>query len=194
MKSPSSSVRKVVVVLAILALWNALGLVALAIWRLFTPTSLIADQGLLIAVFVLIGASASVFAWTQELSGLSWRWVMVVLSGATAFLFFLQFSLGIPLNIDRSRSFHVLHWVSQLQPTDQESLLSTVDERLGQGDSNGITLRVSEHVQRGLIVEKNGEYELSGPGHLIVNVSDLLAEVFSLKGWQANALVGQDVL
>lgn len=188
-----TSVGNAATALAIVALWNIIGLVILALWRSVAPSSRIADQGLLIGVFVLLGGSVSVIVWTRRSDASSWRWVLTMLLGATTFLVFLQFSLGVPLNIDRSRSFHVLLWVSELQPIDEAALLSTVQENLGRDDAEGVVLRLSEHVQRGLIIAKDGEYELSLPGQCIVTTSNWLADVFSLTGWQASSLVDREV-
>jgi hypothetical protein len=96
----------------------------------------------------------------------------------------LQFSV---LNIDRSRSFYVLSWVHDGLVTksgsdfDLDKVKST--EKFS---SNGISLRIREQSERGLINSEMKTLTLTEKGEIYLVIAKFLASTFKLDNWYKN--------
>lgn len=102
-------------------------------------------------------------------------------------LSFYVFSTSTLLNIDRSRSFYILSWVDNgLVTFTEDGLKMDKVKSLEKNNSNAIENRIIEQIKRGIIVHTDSKLELSKIGKVLVQVSNLTANLFSLGGWQKN--------
>jgi hypothetical protein len=87
------------------------------------------------------------------------------------------------LNIDRSRSFYLIKWVS----ISGDSGISTEDiaKRYGLSgrDFSDLGQRVEEQKESGSIVENDGKLHLTLLGKFVANVSTLIANFANLSGY-----------
>ncbi len=94
------------------------------------------------------------------------------------------------VNVDRSKSFYILHWVNDNEITYFEngsinlSQFPDINQRISEVDFVG---RVEEHKKRGLITQNRGSIKLTEFGISLLSVANFLAELFKLDGW-----VGKD--
>ena len=89
------------------------------------------------------------------------------------------------LNIDRSRSFFVLKWVSEYSKDGEiqpEQLI--LKKNLGYLDKKAIQKRIEEQIQSQTIsINDKGQIKLTMLGQLIVKISTFIAKLFHLKGF-----------
>ncbi len=96
-------------------------------------------------------------------------------------------SQNIYLNIDRSRSFYVLSWISKgeiistTKGLDLQNVKSTEAE-----NKSAILQRIVEQKSRGLIKKEKNTYKLTEKGNLILNFSELIGKIYDLRGWKMN--------
>jgi hypothetical protein len=90
------------------------------------------------------------------------------------------------VNIDRSKSLYLLYWVKYYDITmsNNFSNISKYPEISDNININDFLVRVNEHTTRGLISQKNNTLELTNIGDLLLKISDFLARIFVLTGWQ----------
>ena len=90
------------------------------------------------------------------------------------------------VNIDRSRSFYVLSWVEYGLISKENGTLKFEIKSTEASDRNGVELRLNEQIQRGLVVEKGGGFQLSQTGRMLISLSNLLSDIFRLENWTLN--------
>lgn len=92
------------------------------------------------------------------------------------------------VNIDRSRSLYVLSWVD-LNQVCVKSGETIVNVRSPESIAMvAISLRLQEHELRGLVIEKNGCFQITRNGKFILGLANLLAQIFKLENWELNKI------
>ena len=118
----------------------------------------------------------------NSINNIHYRYIAVILVG----LIFLGATSTI-LNIDRSRSFYILSWVDKrLVGENLRSInLSKVSspEKL---NSNGIEMRITEQIDRGMIIQRGNKLRLSFRGKITLSIANFLGNIYKLNGWKAN--------
>jgi hypothetical protein len=171
----------------VLIVGNVFAIAGLAFWRIKAPIDRIADQGLVIAGFLFL--IIFLYGWLCRLrdpqSNAGRHWTVVGMTAIASSTLFLQFGLGIPLNIERSRSFAVLQFLHLSQPIGEGELVGLISELGEDGDPAAMLQRIREQEERHLI-RRNGEYlSLTTLGEGLVSVSDSVAWTFNLQRWQS---------
>jgi hypothetical protein len=112
------------------------------------------------------------------------EYVSFLVAGVISITFLTQ---TVILNIDRSRSFYVLGWVANhsIMISPYELNLNDVLSKEKE-NSDAVRYRISEQIDRGLMVVNNDVLALTGRGILLVRFSDCISQVFDLRGWKAN--------
>lgn len=148
--------------------------------RQLSHTSLIFDQTLVIAV----GVSAFLLIFQKSISKskqeiLIYILVVFCIASTQQFVF---------LNIDRSRSYFLLSWISngEISYNQTNQIVSIVKSPEAEATA-GILMRVEEQSARGLIVRKNNKLALTHFGEVVLQTSNLLSHLFHLTGWSKNA-------
>ena len=92
----------------------------------------------------------------------------------------LSFSV---LNIDRSRSFYLIKWISI--SGDQGTTTTQISEKysLSAQDSRELAQRVEEQKESRTIVEVDGKLQLTLLGKMVVTVSSWIAHLINLTGY-----------
>lgn len=105
------------------------------------------------------------------------------LSTIVSFLLFYSLSTATILNIDRSKSFHVIAFIYDKQPVSQLEFRIKLIKKFSESEWNSYNSRINEQIKRGIIVKKDGFISLGSKGNFIYHFSNSLAEIFSLEGW-----------
>ena len=147
--------------------------------RIISKSSLIFDQlnlcGVFIGLIFIRFRFKTNFLKTRNFETLLMVVVMVFISQ------------NIYLNIDRSRSFYVLSWISKgeiistTKGLDLQNVKSTEAE-----NKSAILQRIVEQKSRGLIKKEKNTYKLTEKGNLILNFSELIGKIYDLRGWKMN--------
>jgi hypothetical protein len=95
------------------------------------------------------------------------------------------------MNIDRSKSFYVIQWVAEMQPTNLSDLQSEIVKKYGYFDSESILKRISEQQKRGIITDTEFLY-LTGYGEIYYYIANVTANVFNLNGWSDAKILKND--
>jgi hypothetical protein len=90
------------------------------------------------------------------------------------------------LNIDRSRSFYVLSWVSNQQITSSPGQVKITSQSKEAANATGVLLRIKENTTRGLIKSEGETFSLTLKGEILLSVSKTLSKVFNLNNWKEN--------
>jgi hypothetical protein len=154
---------------------------ALALVRRFFPSTLLYEQ---INFIALCSVICSYFVRNPHWKVKKFEKITQILLISISVSFVLNTVL---LNIDRSRSFYVLSWVSnnQIKNTSGELVISVRSkEALNQ---EGVNLRLNENIARGLIKKSDDIFILTSRGKILLEVSEKFANLFNLKNWKANA-------
>lgn len=86
------------------------------------------------------------------------------------------------MNVDRSKSFYIIQWVAELQPTKINELQDELVKKYGYFDSESILKRITEQQKRGIISGEKILY-LTKYGTIYYEIANLTAQVFTLEGW-----------
>ena len=107
-----------------------------------------------------------------------------VLVGSLVFLIGAQDTV---LNIDRSRSFYLLGWVSQdsVRYKDGELDLSAV-KSTEKFSIPEISVRLNEQISRGLVFIDSNKVTLTSSGKFMLRLANGLGKIFVLDKWKAN--------
>lgn len=87
------------------------------------------------------------------------------------------------MNIDRSRSLHVISWIHDTGPISHVELEKKIRVKYGQFDRNFIEQRLDEQTKRNILTYRENSYTLTQFGNIIWAISEFLAKVFKLEGW-----------
>jgi predicted PurR-regulated permease PerM len=91
------------------------------------------------------------------------------------------------LNIDRSRSFYVLSWVDQNEISfGADGKLVTSIKSPEALNISGVRERISEQINRGLIVRDKNRLSLTFSGRIVLRFSNFVAQIYNLDGWFRN--------
>jgi hypothetical protein len=90
------------------------------------------------------------------------------------------------LNIDRSRSFYVLAWVSNGQVENIDGKMKVSSPSLEALNQKAAKIRIEEAQSRGLLDIENNQYRLTFLGELLLSSSNVLANLFELEQWKEN--------
>lgn len=175
--------KAVLLIVCVIVAWNVVGLVILAVWRVFEPTSRLADQTLAVAILMGVCGGATLVPLFRARRGAWPNGLLAGLAGVTCGLVFLQGIASVAINVDRSRSLFVLLWISQLEPSQPDAIVEQVSCEFGAQDEAGLRQRIAEHEQRGLVAASTEGVQLTSVGQLIVGTANLTAKVLNLKGW-----------
>jgi hypothetical protein len=94
------------------------------------------------------------------------------------------------VNIDRSKSFHILYWIENNEidyNLTNLTFLDKVPDIKSRTNEFDFIQRVQEHKIRGLVTQKGKQISLTSAGEIILKISDLCAKYFRLKGWVGNS-------
>ena len=108
------------------------------------------------------------------------KWVSSALLTSTMFY---SLSFSTIMNIDRSRSLHVISWIHDTGPISYEELEKKIRVKYGEFDRNFIKQRLDEQTKRNILTYRENSYTLTQLGNIIWVVSQFLAKVFKLEGW-----------
>jgi hypothetical protein len=90
------------------------------------------------------------------------------------------------LNIDRSRSFYVLAWVSNGQVENVAGKVKVSSPSVEAINQKAAKIRIEEAQSRGLLDIENNQYRLTLVGELLLSSSNILANLFELEQWKEN--------
>jgi len=162
---------------------------------LFTCRKLGIDSGLLFEEIIIsaIGAGLTSVLFSLLLKNSFSLWKIsvdksheVILVITFALVLFLGASSTI-LNIDRSRSFFVLSWVNQGLVSNKNGQVDLQKvHSMEKLNPEGISQRLSEQMARGLVKVNQNNYVLTNKGKFTLSISDALARIFTLDGWNKN--------
>jgi len=105
------------------------------------------------------------------------------LSIVVSTLLFYSLSTATILNIDRSKSFHVIAFIYEKEPVSQLEFKIELIEKFSESEWNSYNLRMNEQIKRGIILKDDGFISLSSKGNFIYHFSNFLAKIFLLEGW-----------
>lgn len=153
---------------------SALILVLLGVWRIFDEQTFLFSQIVLLSFatyFLLLNlrTSPSLFKGNELVSVL------------------IAFTLisTLTLNIDRSRSVFVIKWVSTLSSTSPTTLDEIIKyKNFTASESSAIMQRLAEQEQIGMLNKSPTGYRLTFLGNCFIKVSQFLAKVLHLKGFE----------
>ena len=94
------------------------------------------------------------------------------------------------VNIDRSKSFYILHWIKNNEIDYNLTNLAFLDklpEIKSRTNEFDFSQRVQEHKIRGLVTQNGNKISLTNSGKFILKISELCAKYFRLKGWVGNS-------
>ncbi len=167
---------------------NIIALVVLAVWRLFSPTSLLFDQFVLLTLGIWIGAiwllRSKIFDALQRRD----RFTKVLAASFCALFFFSTFEYAI-LAVDRSRSLYVFQWINDGKVKYDGRLVISGVESVESRDPVAIYQRIIEHEKRKLMtIDKSTKnVKLTAFGKFFLSCANSLSELFSLNGWRTNS-------
>lgn len=164
----------------------------LAVWRIWSPTSRIVDQ--IVIVSVAVGLAMLLFIsrarnrlWPAVVSR-EWR-AYPVFTLASSLLLFVVYGLVLPGAIERSKSLYVFKWIGDSEePLSWAELKGSLAKKYGPYDMQSISLRLDENSSRGFISRDGDGYSLTPVGEGIYIIAEQLSEFYSLEGWKSAAL------
>ena len=93
------------------------------------------------------------------------------------------------VNIDRSKSFHVLYWIEKYEfiynPINS-TFLENAPQLKNRINESEVSQRINEHQIRGLVTNDKNHIKLTGAGKAVLKISQLSAKYFRLSGWVGN--------
>jgi hypothetical protein len=148
--------------------------------RLLSQSSLILEQIMLVSGTIIM---INLFLLMKEKKKSYEIMAIVVLIMAVI----TQFGASVVLNIDRSRSVFILSWVHNHEIDISQGNVRVVKFTSSEMENlDALKLRINEQVQRGLMKVESDRIFLSVSGKLILYVSQRIASIFQLGGWEQN--------
>lgn len=146
-------------------------------WRLFSKTSLLFDQLMILCVLNIL-----CFMFIRK------RFTFLSLTTFSCYvLTSVLVIFQIAGNVDRSRSLYVLAWVQEGKIVDNNDFKLFDVKSKEAADVEAIRQRVLEHKERKLVaIDTNGLYKLTVTGRIIVYLANKLSVMYSLQGWNNN--------
>lgn len=169
--------RRELLTILLSVIFTFIAFIFLAILRLFDDTTFSFLQILLVTMLVAIFVYGLSFIplsrFTAVFHGRELAITLVVFT-------ILSFTV---LNIDRSRSFYLLKWVSIAGNTGTSTADIAEKYNLTGQDFIDIRQRIEEQKESGSITEVDGKLKLTFLGKLIVNISTFTANFANLSGY-----------
>jgi hypothetical protein len=155
---------------------SVLAFLLLSIWRSFDTSTLLFIQ----IIIVTIASYALLLIYAQVRKSRSTHPHRLFASLMVFVL--LSFLL---LNIDRSRSVHVLKWVSQTNSDFEKANIQSITEtyHLQPSEIKAYDARLREQTELGFLSEKSGDFQLTLLGRLFVWFADAVSKVANLRGY-----------
>jgi hypothetical protein len=177
MKSFMVVIRRETTTIALSLCFTFIALLILAFIRFFDNSTFLFLQVLLVTLLI----SLIIYG----LSGISSHRLKIDLRGrelAITSIVFLVLSFSV-LNIDRSRSFYLIKWISISGQKGTTTTQISDKFNLSPQDSKDLTQRVKEQKESRTIVEVDGKLHLTLLGKVIVTVSSWIAQLTNLNGY-----------
>jgi hypothetical protein len=154
-----------------------LGFLLLGIWRFFQDSTFLFTQILIVTA----GLGFLIYIITLMLENR----VSAVLRSRELAIIVLTFTLlsFFTLNIDRSRSFFLLKWVSESSESGTTLQEISVSQNFSVKDIEDFKQRIQEQKESGTLKEENGQVKVTVLGSAIVTVSRFIAKAVSLNGF-----------
>jgi hypothetical protein len=177
MKSFMVVISREITTVAISLCLTLVSLLILAFVRFFDNSTFLFLQLLLITFLI----SLLIYG----LSGISSHRLKIDLRGrelAITSIVFLMLSFSV-LNIDRSRSFYLIKWISISGHQGTTTTQISDKYNLSPQDAKDLAQRVKEQKESRTIVEVDGKLHLTLLGKVIVTVSSWIAQLTNLNGY-----------
>ena len=170
-------IRRELKTILISVLITIIGLLLLGLWRFFQDSTFLFIQ--ILTVTAGLGFVIYLISFMLE------NRVSAILRSRELAIIVLSFTLlsFFTLNIDRSRSFFLLKWVSE--SSDQRTTLQEIgiSQNFSIKDMQDFKQRIQEQKESGTLKEENGQIKVTTLGSAIVAVSKFIAKVLSLNGF-----------
>jgi signal transduction histidine kinase len=159
---------------------------SLIVIRIFSPSSLIVDQSVLVLVICLIlsvgfGSFSKVSLSNLPFGVRRFAKTQIILSASFLFIVWV---LLVPGTVERSRSLAIFQWITYDQGHHTQKELEAALIRTYDGfDLQGFRLRLHEHEVRGLVSDHNGIISLTDAGKFIQTSAKITAFLYRLNGW-----------
>lgn len=173
----SEIIRRELKTILISVLITILGFLLLGLWRFFQDSTFLFTQILLVTaglgfviylITVMLESRVSALLRSRELA--------IIVLTFTLLSFFT-------LNIDRSRSFFLLKWVSESSESGTTLQEISVSQNFSVKDIEDFKQRIEEQKESGTLKEENGQIRVTALGSTIVSVSRFIAKAVSLNGF-----------
>jgi len=195
-----SSFKTIIVVLAWHFFGLGLGFLSLFPIRVFDDSGDLALQ--ILFGSLLAGILTSLIFWRilriQEIRKRTplvrhTKLTLALLLASSLFFFNLSVLVQTVLNTDRSRSTFVLSWI-ECSPKDATRfyIQTEIEKKFGEESANAFDKRVSEHIKRGLVSERQDKLALTWAGESVHQISNHLAKFYNLQGPKENSLWGKN--
>ena len=153
------------------------GFLLLAIWRFFQDSTFLFTQILIVTAGLGFLIYLISFMLENRVSALlRSRELAIIVLTFTLLSFFT-------LNIDRSRSFFLLKWVSESSESGTTLQEISVSQYFSEKDIEDFKQRIEEQKESGTLKEENGQVKVTALGSAIVSVSRFIAKAVSLNGF-----------
>ena len=153
------------------------GFLLLAIWRFFQDSTFLFTQILIVTAGLGFLIYLISFMLENRVSALlRSRELAIIVLTFTLLSFFT-------LNIDRSRSFFLLKWVSESSESGTTLQEISVSQNFSVKDIEDFKQRIEEQKESGTLKEENGQVKVTALGSAIVSVSRFIAKAVSLNGF-----------
>ena len=153
------------------------GFLLLAIWRFFQDSTFLFTQILIVTAGLGFLIYLISFMLENRVSALlRSRELAIIVLTFTLLSFFT-------LNIDRSRSFFLLKWVSESSESGTTLQEISASQNFSVKDIEDFKQRIEEQKESGTLKEENGQVKVTALGSAIVSVSRFIAKAVSLNGF-----------
>ena len=170
-------IRRELKTILISVLITILGFLLLGLWRFFQDSTFLFTQILLVTAGLGFVIYLITFMLENRVSTLLRSRELAIIALTFTLLSFFT------LNIDRSRSFFLLKWVSE--SSEKGITLEEIgkSQNFSIRDVEDFKQRIQEQKDSGTLKEENGQIRVTALGSAIVSVSRFIAKVVSLNGF-----------
>jgi hypothetical protein len=101
----------------------------------------------------------------------------------TSIVFAFTLISFVTLNVDRSRSFYLIKWVSESSKTGTTLQEISESKNLSPEDIKDFRQRINEQKESGTLKVENGQIKVTFLGSIVVAISRFFAKFASLEGY-----------
>jgi len=154
-----------------------IGFLILAFWRLFQNSTFLFTQ--ILIVTAILGVIVYLFSSVLE------NRFGALLRGRelTSIVFAFTLISFVTLNVDRSRSFYLIKWVSESSKTGTTLQEISESKNLSPEDIKDFRQRINEQKESGTLKVENGQIKVTFLGSIVVAISRFFAKFASLEGY-----------